>query len=115
MLVILASQTTAIEFGPDGGGNETTSTSESPSDVVSTTAASTSGRGRNHLKIKLQICGFSCGFGGRDGNELCISLEQGICVRLKGKRRHSRSLIIVVEDTIGAPVICKGRRMFREV
>ena len=65
-------------------------------------------------KFRVKLKGFSCGFMDEGGNELCVSAESGVCVRLIGKRRF-RHTIVAVEAKIEAPMICKNRKTLQEV
>ena len=66
-------------------------------------------------RFELSLHGFSCGFLDAGGNELCVSLDRGICVRLKGKRRQKKMNISVVVDVSKPLRVCRDRRNFHEV
>lgn len=106
----------------DTGGTEDMSTTASSRDVPDTITTSTElpyapdiNPNNIGIKFELSLVGFICSLPDGKGHNLCISFEQGVCVLLKGKRKRAKHMIIVVVDTSKPPLVCRGKRYYREI
>lgn len=71
--------------------------------------------GRPRVTVEISLHGFLCGLVSPKRLEICINIEQGICVCLKRRRQTGRMMITVTADEEAFVPACRGRRNFTEV
>lgn len=64
--------------------------------------------------LDVNLDGYSCGYEDRHGNELCVSREQGRCVRLIERRQDDLIRVVRAADSTNLS-IREGSETFRQV
>ena len=117
--VVAAMIVKSSEADGSAGSHEDHPTTATPENGISTTSelpfVPPVNPPKPNVRFELSLRGFSCGFADGKRNELCVSIDQGICVRLIGRRKISRDTIVVVVTTMDSPRFCKSRRAFKEI
>ena len=122
-MMILAGVSVGIAIGTGGNDPEdhgstsptTPSGSTSPGGMTTQMPFTGSAPPDRRIRIIMTLSGFTCGLFSLKKVEICLNMEQGVCICMEGRRRAGQILISVIVGDEEPLEVCRGKKIYVQI